>query len=246
MIPHTVHQIWLQGWDQLPDKYLPNINSVQVNNPGWTFMQWDDKGIRNLIAKKACEYTDKYNSFTLLHQRVDFARYLILYVYGGVSVDTDAMAIKGFDTLPEFHTKDFIVSKNSGNLFINNATILVTQGNPLLKELLDSINPDCSSYGTDVTCIYNSTGPGAFTKFVNKHLDRITVLESSFFEPCSGFDKACTVKENTIIDHQHEGSWVPPIVKNTFMAFHFCKRNWLFLLILITIVIFIVLLLKGK
>lgn len=244
----------MQGWDNLPDKYLPNVNSVVQNNPGWTFMRWDDKGVRDLIAREACEYLDKYNSFTLLHQRVDFARYLILYVYGGVSVDTDVLAKKGFDTLPELQTSDFIVSKNSTDSFINNATIIVSEKNPLLKELLDSINPECSFTGidsatTNALCINNTTGPGMFTKFINEHLDRITVLDNSYFEPCSGYDKSCQaegIKENTILDHQHEGTWIPPVIKNGLSAIYFFKRNWMLLIMFILIVILVILLLKGK
>lgn len=242
----------MQGWDSLPDKYLPNVNSIVTNNPGYIIMRWDDKGIREALRKYSCEvdnttYLDKYNSLTLLHQRVDFARYFILYIYGGVSADTDAMAIKGFDTLPEIKTDNFIVSKNSSNLFINNATILVSEKNPLLKELLDSIDGDCSSYGSDFMCVTNTTGPTKFTEFVNDHRDQITVLDNSFFEPCSGYDKECSVegiKENTILDHQHEGSWVPPGVKNTFTILYFCKRHWSLLLMLILIIILIFLLIR--
>lgn len=247
MIPRVIHQTWMQEWDNLPDKYLPNVNSIISNNPGWTIIRWDDKGIRELIAKEACEYTDKYNSFTLLHQKIDFARYLILYIYGGVSADVDVMAKKGFDTLPEIQTKDFIVSKNSSNVFINNATILVSKENPLLKELLDNITSDCSGYNSDFTCIYNTTGPGMFTNFVNTHLDRITVVDNSYFEPCSGYDPKCQVggiKENTILDHQHEGTWIPPKIKNALSTMYFCRRYWLFLLILLAIIILIVILLK--
>jgi hypothetical protein len=37
----------------------------------------------------------------------------------------------------------------------------------------------------------------------------ITVLDSKYFEPCSGYDLECKPEADSFVNHQHDGSWVP-------------------------------------
>lgn len=244
MIPSIIHGIWLQGFDKLPAKYSSNVQSVIDLNPGWTYMKWDDKSIREALATIGPAYVAKYDSFSLLHQKVDFGRYAVLYLYGGVSVDIDAKALKGFSSLPGIGSSDFIVSKNSSGQFINNATILVSAKNPLMLSLLDSVSGSCSSFITKTGCVYSTTGPGAFTKFVKVHSSSITVLPSSYFEPCSGRDPYCEVGPDTILDHRHEGTWVHPLFDSVSKLGFTVRRYQSMILFLIIILVFIILINK--
>lgn len=220
-IPRSIHQIWLQGLEEVPQKYSENIKSVIKNNPDWSYHLWDESEIRNEISKIGDSYLRKFDALPLLHMKVDMGRYAILYRNGGASVDVDAVALKSFDETPGIATSDFIVSKNSQDLFINNATILVSKENPLMKQLLDEIDGDCKWYPGKTACIMYSTGPMAFTKFVNEHLDKITVLDPIYFEPCSGRNDNCKVdSEKTILDHRHEGTWVNPAWKQIVSIYY--------------------------
>lgn len=220
-VSKQIHQIWLQGFVNLPLKYYPNLDSIYKKNPDWKVNLWSEETIRPLIKSIGDNYLQHYDSLKLLHQKVDYARYSILFVKGGISVDVDAVALKSFDETPGIATSDFIVSKNSQDIFINNATILVSKENPLMKQLLDEIDGDCKWYPGKTACIMYSTGPMAFTKFVNNHLDKITILDPIYFEPCSGRNDNCKVdSEKTILDHRHEGTWVNPVWKQIVSIYY--------------------------
>jgi len=117
MIPRTIHQIWMQGWGQLPDKYLDNVQSIADKNPDYKILKWDEKSIRDIVKYLGEDYLRKYDSFTTLHQKIDFGRYSILYAMGGISVDTDVKAYKSFDETPHINDSNFIISYNSSSGF---------------------------------------------------------------------------------------------------------------------------------
>ena len=44
-IPKIIHQIWWQGIDKLPDKYVKYSNSWVKYHPYWTITYWDKNNI---------------------------------------------------------------------------------------------------------------------------------------------------------------------------------------------------------
>lgn len=258
-IPKNIHLVWMQGWDSLPDKFASNVQSIADKNPGWKIFKWTEKGIRDTVAKLGPEYLAKYDSFNLLHQKVDLGRYAILYTYGGASVDTDVVALKGFDETPNLKTSDFIVSYNSSNAFenyikngrsvsLNNATILVSKNNPIMKGLIDHIlGLSCTIDQSKESCIQGTTGPKEFTTYLNQHKDQITILDNVYFEPCGGNDTECILPEAAILDHQHEGSWVRDSHKQISRIWYGIKRNRAAIFAVFgTIILFFILTSKTK
>lgn len=248
-IPSIIHQIWFQGWQTLPEKFKPNVASVIDKNNNWKYMQWDDSSMRSVIGSLGKQYLDKYNSFTHIHQKIDFGRYAILYVYGGVSVDVDVVAYKNFDQTPFINSEDFIVSYNSSNAFenyiksgrslvMNNATILTSRANPILKKLLDHIlTLSCEVGQSKESCINGTTGPKEFTTYLNNFKDQIKVLDNTYFEPCGGNDPFCEIKPHTILDHQHEGSWVSAGSRNVSKIWYWVKEYKIEILFLVLVLI---------
>ena len=49
MIEYTIHQIWLQGYEKIPEKYIHNINLIKKYNPKAKYIFWDEKLILNLL-----------------------------------------------------------------------------------------------------------------------------------------------------------------------------------------------------
>lgn len=235
MIPSVIHSIWYQGWDKIPAKYQPYIQSVIDKNPGWTIMKWDENSLRDAIASLGDQYLAKWNSMNILHQRIDFGRYAILYLYGGVSVDTDVVALKGFDYTPWFDEKDLIVSKDSSGRWINNATIIASKGNPVIKALIDESTSACRWWEPEAVCVLNTTGITFFNKVLNKHKSEIKVLDNEYLEPCSGSNPNCKPTDLSIIDHRHEKSWINPVYKTLESGFYWTKNNLGLVLIVIAI-----------
>lgn len=237
-IAKKIHQIWIPNWSNIPEKYKPRVQSVIDKNPGWIHYAWDDSNIPQLLNSIGPEYLEKYNSFSLIHQKVDFARAGILYVIGGASVDCDAIAYKSFDTLPHIETSDFICSYNSSNSLENkikagipvvlmNATILVKPRHPIVKNLLDyMMGQSCSINESAYSCIQHTTGPYAFTTYLlNNFKNQITILDNSYLDPCNSSDAYCEIKSNTVLDQQQEGSWANPAYKTLQKSYYWIKEH---------------------
>lgn len=257
-IPKIIHQIYLQGWNSLPKRYDKNVASILEHNKDWHHIRWDENSILYALNILGKEYVQKYYSFEHLHQRVDFSRYALLFLYGGASTDLDVFAYKNFNETPFIDKSDFIVSYNSSNAFenyiksgkalvINNATILVSKNNPILKKLLDHIlTLTCEANESKYDCINETTGIKEFDSFLNNYKDQITVLDNVYLEPCQGMDEYCTINPSlTVIDHQHEGTWLSPSKLRIARIWYWLKQ-WKYVIFLVIIFIILILILKSN
>jgi mannosyltransferase OCH1-like enzyme len=95
----------------------------------------------------------------------------------------------------------------------NNAVILTRPRHPFLQDLIDTITQSNveEHYSTKEMCIYYTTGPHLFESVVERHRDELVFLDNRFYEPCFSLDPMCNPKEDSIMDHQHELSWINPI-----------------------------------
>ena len=168
-IPKTIHQIWFQGEANLPPLYSAYSRLLRATNPGWQHRLWDDGSLRKECLAMGARYADQYDSYRIMHQKIDFGRYVVAYRHGGVTVDMDTVAVKPLDDLPVFdrdhefgHTDKLILSdaarvslmdynvmrlsagfmpvtKAKTGLFVNNAVVICAPGAALLKDLIDAM-----------------------------------------------------------------------------------------------------------
>jgi mannosyltransferase OCH1-like enzyme len=224
MIERHIHQIWIQGESNIPEKFDSNIETIKRHNPSWKYTLWDDTSIRRVLSRNK-QWIDTYDKFPHVHQKADFGRYVILYLYGGIYIDMDAHTIKPLDGLiEEMSEYGFVISKISlyscENMFVcghttclNNGVILCQRGNSLMKTIVDDVlTKTCNSRDSKLNCIMKTTGPLMFTDIINQHLDNPTlkIVDASYLEPC--VKTHCTITDNTYIKHQHEQSWVDGIM----------------------------------
>ena len=128
MIPNIIHNIWIQGYDNLPEKNKINKIKIKKLNPEWEFIIWDDKMISNLLKNKYPKVFEVYKKIKDLSGflsinavKSDIARYIIMKEYGGLYYDLDFECVSSFDEL--FVTKErqynetiFIASSKVGFL----------------------------------------------------------------------------------------------------------------------------------
>src|SRR5438105_4266380 len=104
-IPKIIHQIWLQGSDNnnnpinIPDDYPNFTDSWKQMNKEFTYVLWDDDKIMALMKEKFPFLIQKYNSLPRFIQKVDIAKFMILYTYGGIYVDLDLECLKSVNDL---------------------------------------------------------------------------------------------------------------------------------------------------
>jgi mannosyltransferase OCH1-like enzyme len=137
-----IHNIWIQGYYNLPDKIKENHMEIKKLNPGWEFIIWDDKMIIDLLEKypkilSIYKHIDKYSG--IISNEVaknHLARYVILKEYGGIYYDLEFECITSFDELFNFSEKEN-ENTNNKNAKIKN-TIYVASSK---IEFLDYIYP---------------------------------------------------------------------------------------------------------
>lgn len=259
-IPKIIHVCWWQNWNELPERFQKNIRLLQEKNPDYKIIGWDEKSIRDQFLKLDPKYLAKIQEFKYIHQKVDLSRIILMWMFGGVSTDVDVVALKGFDEVPNINTGKLIVSYNSSNGFenfvkngqlksFNNATIISAPNNPILRGLADHfLELSCSLDESKEKCIQHTTGPQEFTNYLSKYSDQIIVLPNIYLEPCGGNDSGCEINpEVSILDHQHEGSWVSDQSKNISRIWYGMKRHRAAIFtVLATIILFFVLTSKTK
>lgn len=250
IFPHIIHQIWLQGVDNIPEKYYQNIAEIKKHQSKWEYILWDDIKIINLLRSNK-EWLDTYYKLEYLHHKVDFARYIILYVYGGAYIDMDAKIIKPLDEIINKNSEyDLIVSKINSNILenyihcgyntcINNGIIIVKKHNIILKKLIESVvkQPICSSFSTKINCIQTITGPTKFTKIINENMnDKIKILDHEYLEPC--VLDVCKITDKTYVVHNHAGTWFSDSLRK--IAVLYLENKWIVYICLIIIFIILI------
>jgi mannosyltransferase OCH1-like enzyme len=96
MIPKTIHYCWF-GCNLLPESAVKCINSWRKFFPDYEIKEWNEDNFDvNCIPYTAEAYQAHKYAFVS-----DYARFWILYHYGGVYFDTDVEVIKPMDDIIE-------------------------------------------------------------------------------------------------------------------------------------------------
>jgi mannosyltransferase OCH1-like enzyme len=97
MIPRIIHQTWKNA--EVPKRFRAAQQSWRSLHPDWDYMFWTDADITRLVADEYPELVSLFRRYPDQIQRVDAARYLILYKYGGVYADLDVVCRRSFEDL---------------------------------------------------------------------------------------------------------------------------------------------------
>lgn len=94
MIPKVIHYCWF-GRNPLPESAVKCINSWRKSMPDYEIKEWNEDNFDvNAIPYTAEAYQARKYAFVS-----DYARFWILYKYGGVYFDTDVELIKPIDDI---------------------------------------------------------------------------------------------------------------------------------------------------
>lgn len=116
MIPKIIHQMWLQGRDNMPEAYIQSIETWQACNADWEYKFWDEPSILELLSNHYPEYVEQWTSIDKIIKKCDAARYFILHYYGGVYADLDTFCygqISDLISLLSLDEVDIILSEES-------------------------------------------------------------------------------------------------------------------------------------
>lgn len=259
MIPKKIHQIWFQGESELPQKYKNYRNSWVDKNDEYTFMLWDSQSIHDLIHKSGiCWVTELYNGYTTMIQKIDFAKYLILYVYGGIYIDMDIECYKSLNTLHILDKHNLVLSKmphdyllnfllvlqspqlRLSDIVINNGIIFCSQGNQFMYNVMKECykNRNFKSYNNTLEIFY-TTGPMCLTNVYLQNKDSVFILDNKYFENCNINEiDNCELHPDSIGLHIYENSWITKNEKNLARLYKMINKIKILLLFLFVYLVF--------
>lgn len=127
MIPYIVHNIWIQGYNNLPKNEYNNLQMLKKLNPNYKFMFWDNVRIKQLLQELP-EVLKVYNELEERKEntfpwRSDIARYVILWKYGGIYSDLDIECIGTFDKIFTDNDKSDIYIASSEVTFLTKMSL---------------------------------------------------------------------------------------------------------------------------
>ena len=105
MIPKKVHNIWIQGYKNLPSDKKNNLNHIKKLNPNYQFYFWDENKLLNLLSKYPTIKNiylnlNKIQGFINLNaNKSDIGRFIIMKEFGGIYFDLDFQCLKPFQKI---------------------------------------------------------------------------------------------------------------------------------------------------
>lgn len=185
------------GPKQLPEIYQKCSNTWNCSNITKKF--YNDKDLDILIKEKCPENYPFYSKLRKI-EKIDFARYVMMYYYGGIYADMDTILKdkKYFSKL--FLKKDKIVLGIEYNkLRYHTAQSILISTSKKKKIWLDLIEYIKKIYDVNNYITYN-TGPDMFTSFVKRYRNKYNIEFQSDLLPY-------------IVKHVKTGSWRLPSYK---------------------------------
>lgn len=264
-IPRIIHQIWYQGELNVPSHLQAYRQTWMDIHKKYVFVLWDKDRIEALINSLPRSIKKLYYSYELMIQRIDFAKYIILYIYGGIYIDMDVKCLKSLDTIYEkYSDKNVILSLCPYNFFhalslrlvglrgdeklINNGVIACTPNNSFLLNVIEQAKKNrqtiFEALPRNFLHIFYTTGPVMVTHaFRNtKKRQDIVVLDNTYFEACDidNVRKGCVPPSHAVALHVYEGSWVSSTEKSFINMYFFLERNSRILLCILIVLYIII------
>lgn len=217
MIPKVIHYCWF-GRNPLPASALKSIASWRKFFPDYEIKEWNEDNFDvNIISYTRDAYQAGKYAFVS-----DYARFKILYEYGGLYFDTDVEIIKPMADIIE--TGPFLGAEIDGDAAKGTSPkvapglcIGAKKGMPLFKSVLDKY-ASLNFYGDDGTFNKYTMIPMVTDLLIaegmqpHNRVQRVagfTIYPSEYFNPLDAPTGRLTLTPNTRSIHWFMTSWLP-------------------------------------
>lgn len=237
MIPKVIHYCWFGG-NPLPSFAIKCIESWKNFFPDYKIKEWNESNFDvNIIAYTREAYAAKKYAFVS-----DYARFWILYNYGGIYFDTDVEVVKdmteiiskgpfmGFETDAGMGYQN--VWDNSPNIKVNPGLGFAANKNMnLLKELLILYSTlhyklDSGRYNTNSVVTYTTNVLLKHNLKIELGIQKVagfTIYPKEYFCPKIYYmkdKKMVDIGINTYSIHHYSATWVS---KTTILKFRLVR-----------------------
>lgn len=211
MIPKIIHYCWF-GHRPLPQLAQKCILSWKKFLPDYEIKEWNETNFDvNIIPYTTEAYKAKKYAFVS-----DYARFWILYKFGGLYFDTDVEVIKPIDDL--IKKGPFMGCENGPANRVGVAPGLGLGVNPglgLYKEILDLYStlpfPTYNTAGEMLTVVHHTTN--VLIKHGLKNINDIQqcagvwIYPNSYFCPKDYITGELKIEKTTVCIHHYSASW---------------------------------------
>ncbi len=221
MIPKIIHYCWFGG-NPLPDLAIRCIKSWRRFFPDYEIKEWNEDN----FALDCCEYVQEAYREEKWALVSDYARFLILYKFGGLYFDTDVEVIKSMEEIVErgafMGCEPCLFSKKKDTFSTVNPGLALgaIPGLTLYKTILDSYHTahlyergtkrEIKTVVERVTDILIQQGWNNQGKVI-QHVSGIYIYPSDYFCPLNYTTNVLNITENTRSIHHYMASWHTPI-----------------------------------
>jgi mannosyltransferase OCH1-like enzyme len=193
---------WHPIWEQCQQSWKYNFTEFE-------YMFWNDDDLLNLIKTDFPNYFQLYTDFgENVILKVDFARYAILYKYGGIYADMDFMCKKNF--YKKLGNNICIVESPSSKEIIQNSLMMSPPNDKRWLNVLEN----CKNYyydfikqnpTTKITGKYviDITGPRLLSRSLD--VSKIIILSKNLYNP----NKSNFNSKEIYTKHYGTGKWGP-------------------------------------
>lgn len=237
-IPKIIHYCWFGG-TQLPKLAQKCLNSWKSFFPDYEIKEWNEANFDIHI----CPYVEEAFEMKKWAFVSDYARFWILYHYGGIYFDTDVEVIRSMDDILR---NGAFMACESGYKYSNNLCLGVNPGLGMgansglglyreilnLYEQMHFYNADGNlnehtvvDYTTAIMQEYGFKGSGVIEK-----VHGITVYPPEYLCPMNYLTGKVMITENTFSIHYYSASWISPYNKfKTFIRHHIGEKMTMFI-----------------
>ena len=225
MIPKVIHYCWF-GRNPLPPLALKCIESWKKFLPDYEIKEWNEDNFDvNMIPYTKEAYEAKKYAFVS-----DYARFWILYNYGGLYFDTDVEVIKPMDDIiarGPFMGCENEVKPGATALAVESGLGLgCNPGLPFYREMLELyatlhfINSDGTynqktivSYTTEMLCMHGLKNVNNIQECAGNY-----IYPTEYFCPIDIRTLNLNITNKTISIHHFTGSWKTPSWKRKLLT----------------------------
>ncbi len=187
MNPKIIHQTWAN--DKPPEQLAIWSKTWKDHHPNHEHLIHTDEDNERLVMSHFPKHLESYRSFPHNIQRVDIARLMWLYVYGGIYADMDVECLRNTDTLPPGCV--LFLEPNANKMGLTetpaNWVIKADPYSPFIRMALDLSMEEFHYSGFKLPDVCMSTGTGllrrAYAQCKFNFLPTPWVFSSTCFSP---------------------------------------------------------------
>lgn len=213
MIPKIIHFCWFGG-NELTEDAKQCIDSWRKYCPQYQIIKWDESN----FDINCCKYVNDAYKERKWAFVSDYARFFILYNYGGIYMDTDVELIKNLDDLIECGS--FMGWEDNEGLeegpYVAPGLIMASEANSCLyKDIMDYYknlnfyNEDGSFNKETVVTITTRklVECGLVLDKSKQYIANYTIYPPEYFCPMNKLTGKVSINKNTYSIHKYSASW---------------------------------------